>query len=156
MVCQDCDASATSCAQPRKDSKVITRRQFQRGLGTTLVAAALSVRPKAMRASIVDQRLIDEIRRLESESGGRLGVCVLETATGARHVHRGDERFPMCSTFKVLAAAATLARVDAGKEQLTRRITFPTSALVTYSPVSEKLAGTAGMTVAEICDAAIT
>ena len=135
---------------------MITRRQFQRGLGTTLVAAALSVTPKAMRASIVDQRLIDEIRRLESESGGRLGVCVLETATGARHVHRGDERFPMCSTFKALAAAAILARVDAGKEQLARRITFDASALVTYSPVTEKRAGGDGMTLAEICDAAVT
>lgn len=109
-----------------------------------------------MRASIVDQRLIDEIRRLESESGGRLGVCVLETATGARHVHRGDERFPMCSTFKALAAAAILARVDAGKEQLARRITFDASALVTYSPVTEKRAGGDGMTLAEICDAAVT
>ena len=135
---------------------MITRRQFQRGLGTTLVAAALSVTPKAMRASIVDQRLIDEIRRLESESGGRLGVCVLETAPGARHVHRGDERFPMCSTFKALAAAAILARVDAGKEQLARRITFDASALVTYSPVTEKRAGGDGMTLAEICDAAVT
>jgi len=135
---------------------VITRRQLQLGLGTTLVAAALTVRPKAMRASIADQRLIDEIRRLESESGGRLGVCVLDTATGARHVHRGDERFPMCSTFKVLAAAAILARVDAGKEQLARRITFDASALVTYSPVTEKRAGGDGMTLAEICDAAVT
>ena len=135
---------------------MITRRQLQLGLGTTLVAAALTVRPKTMRASIADQRLIDEIRRLESESGGRLGVCVLDTATGARHVHRGDERFPMCSTFKVLAAAAILARVDAGKEQLARRITFDASALVTYSPVTEKRVGGDGMTLAEICDAAVT
>ena len=135
---------------------MITRRQFQRGLGTTLVAAALSVRPKATRASIADQRLIDEIRRLESESGGRLGVCVLDTATGTRHVHRGDERFPMCSTFKALAAAAILARVDAGKEVLARRITFDASALVTYSPVTEKRVGGDGMTLAELCDAAVT
>jgi beta-lactamase class A len=103
-----------------------------------------------------NQRLFDEIERLESESGGRLGVCVLETATGARHVHRGDERFPMCSTFKVLAAAATLARVDAGKEQLTRRIAFAASALVVNSPVTEKRVGGDGMTIAEICDAAMT
>jgi beta-lactamase class A len=134
---------------------VITRRQFQLGFGTALIAAALTIRPKAMRASIADQRLIDEIKRLESESGGRLGVCVLETATGTRHVHRGDERFPMCSTFKALAAAAVLARVDSGNEQLTRRITYDASALVTYSPVTEKHVGD-GMTLAEICEAAVT
>jgi beta-lactamase class A len=134
---------------------VISRRQFQLGFGTALVAAALTIRPQAMRASIADQRLIDEIKRLESASGGRLGVCVLDTATGARHVYRGDERFPMCSTFKALAAAAVLAQVDAGKEQLSRRISFDASALVTYSPVTEKHVD-GGMTLAEICDAAVT
>ena len=134
---------------------MISRRQFQLGFGTALVAAALTIRPQAMSASIADQRLIDEIKRLESASGGRLGVCVLDTATGARHAYRGDERFPMCSTFKALAAAAVLAQVDAGKEQLSRRISFDASALVTYSPVTEKHVD-GGMTLAEICDAAVT
>ena len=134
---------------------MITRRQFQLGLGTALVATALTIRPSAMRASIADQQFVDEIKRLERESGGRLGVCVLETATGARHAHRGDERFPMCSTFKTLAAAAVLAQVDAGKEQLTRRISYDASALTTYSPVTEKHVGD-GMTIVELCDAAVT
>jgi len=134
---------------------MISRRQFQLGVGAALAATALTIRPKAMRASIADQKLIDEIKRLESASGGRLGVCVLDTAAGIRHAYRGDERFPMCSTFKALAAAAILAQVDAGKEQLSRRISFDASALVTYSPVTEKHVG-GGMTVAELCDAAVT
>jgi beta-lactamase class A len=134
---------------------MITRRQFQLGLGTALIATALTIRPGAMRASIADQHFIDEIQRLERESGGRLGVCVVETATGARHAHRGDERFPMCSTFKALAAAAVLAQVDAGKEQLSRRISYDASALTTYSPVTEKHVGN-GMTITELCDAAVT
>ncbi|MBR1225763.1 MULTISPECIES: class A beta-lactamase [unclassified Bradyrhizobium] len=135
---------------------MISRRQFHLGFGAALIAADLSGLPKTARAAAADQRLIAEIKRLESESGGRLGVCVLETATGARHVHRGDERFPMCSTFKALATAAVLARVDARKEQLTRRITFDASAIVVNSPVTEKHAGGDGMTLAEICDAAMT
>ena len=134
---------------------MITRRQFQLGLGTALIATALTIRPGAMRASIADQHFIDEIQRLECESGGRLGVCVVETATGARHAHRGDERFPMCSTFKALAAAAVLAQVDAGKEQLSRRISYDASALTSYSPVTEKHVGN-GMTITELCDAAVT
>jgi beta-lactamase class A len=134
---------------------MITRRQFQLGLGTALIATALTIRPGAMRASIADQQFIDEIQRLERESGGRLGVCVVETSTGARHAHRGDERFPMCSTFKALAAAAVLAQVDAGKEQLSRRISYDASALTTYSPVTEKHVGN-GMTIAELCDAAVS
>ena len=44
----------------------------------------------------------------------------------------------MCSTFKLLAGGAVLARVDAGKEQLDRRIRYDAKHLVTYSPVTEK------------------
>jgi beta-lactamase class A len=135
---------------------MISRRRFHLGVGAALMAAHLGGAPKAAHAATADQRLLDEIRRLENESGGRLGVCVLETATGARHAHRGDERFPMCSTFKALATAAVLTRVDAGQEQLTRRISFDASAIVVNSPVTEKRAGGDGMTLAEICEAAMT
>ena len=49
-------------------------------------------------------------------------MCILDTGSGLRAGHRADERFPMCSTFKFLAAAAVLSRVDQGKERLDRRI----------------------------------
>ena len=61
-------------------------------------------------------------RAIEASVGGRLGVAVLDTASGELAGHRLDERFPMCSTFKFLAAALVLARVDAGQERLDRRI----------------------------------
>ena len=62
----------------------------------------------------------------------------------------------MCSTFKVLACAAVLARVDAGRESLDRRIRFAASDLVTYSPVTKGRVGGDGMTLAELCEAGIT
>ena len=70
--------------------------------------------------------------------------------------HRGDERFAMTSTFKFVAAAFVLARVDRGEESLTRRIVYARDYLVTYSPVTEKRAGGGGMAVGEICEAAVT
>lgn len=48
---------------------------------------------------------------LEQKSRGRLG-CAILFPSGHRVTHRGDERFPMCSTFKFLAAALVLQRVD--------------------------------------------
>lgn len=134
---------------------MITRRRFQQGLGTALAAAALTIPPEATRAAMSDLQWLDEIKRLERESGGRLGVCVIETASGVRHAYRGDERFPMCSTFKALAAAAVLAQVDAGNEHLSRRIKYDASAVTTYSPATEKHVGE-GMTLTELCDAAVT
>ncbi len=62
--------------------------------------------------------LQETIAGIEADSGGRLGVALLDTASGALSGHRLDERFPMCSTFKALLAAAILTKVDAGAEQL--------------------------------------
>lgn len=95
------------------------------------------------------------IADLEKEYGGRLGVAVLDTANGQVFSHRGRERFALCSTFKVLAAAFILSRVDKGAETLSRRIFYRKDQLVSYSPVTEKYVDS-GMTVAELCKAAIT
>ena len=62
----------------------------------------------------------------------------------------------MCSTFKLLAAAAVLKRVDDDKETLDRRVKFSTSDLVPYSPVTEDHADREGLTVGELCAAAVT
>jgi beta-lactamase class A len=93
---------------------------------------------------------------LERRSGGRLGVAALDTASGRQTGHRADERFPLCSTFKFLAAALVLARVDRGDERLDRRIVFSAEDLVTYSPVTKDHVGPGGLSVAEICEAAVT
>src|SRR5260370_17643602 len=45
---------------------------------------------------------------LERRNGGRLGVAALDTASGRQAGHRRDERFPLCSTFQILAPAPAL------------------------------------------------
>ena len=93
---------------------------------------------------------------LEGQWGGRLGVAILDTGSGQLISHRGDQRFAMCSTFKCLAAAFVLARVDARQDSLSRRITYGKDQLVPYSPATEAHAGKDGMTLAQLCEAAIT
>jgi beta-lactamase class A len=117
-------------------------------LVTPWLAQALT-RPAA---SDVKARLVE----LEGRSGGRLGVAALDLGSGQRIGHRGDERFAMCSTFKFLAVAFVLGRVDRGEERLDRRITFSEQDLVAYSPVTKDHAGGRGLTIEELCDAAIT
>ncbi|SEU33472.1 beta-lactamase class A [Stigmatella erecta] len=119
--------------------------------------AAVMTAPRETRAAggpAADRRL--RLAELERRHGGRLGVAVLDTASGARVLHRADERFPLCSTFKFLAAAQVLARVDRGEEQLGRRIVFSEADLVSYSPVTKEHVGGDGMTLEAICEAAIT
>jgi beta-lactamase class A len=109
--------------------------------------------PRISRAATT--QVAEAITQLESKSGGRLGVCVLDTKTGRRIDHRGDERFPMCSTFKVLASAAILKSAGPKLDLLEQRIRFAQSDIVEYSPVTSKHVGD-GMTLREICEAAIT
>jgi beta-lactamase class A len=91
---------------------------------------------------------------MEALSGGRLGVAVLQ-ADGRIEGHRLDERFPMCSTFKWLAAAHVLHRVDRGLERLDRRISYGRDVLLPHSPITEKHVGK-GMTLGDLCHATIT
>jgi beta-lactamase class A len=95
------------------------------------------------------------IADLERKYGGRLGVAILDTSITKTIAHRGDERFPMCSTFKFLAAALLLTRVDRRKESLDRRIIYKRGDLVAHSPTTEKHLAD-GMTMREICAAALT
>lgn len=92
---------------------------------------------------------------VERRLGGRLGVAVLDTHTGHRVGYHEGERFPMCSTFKLLAVTAVLSRVDGSQEQLDRRIAYGESDLLEYAPVTRAHVGEGGMTLGDLCAAAI-
>jgi beta-lactamase class A len=95
------------------------------------------------------------LARLEKTSGGRLGVAVWDTGSGLRAGHRQHQRFPMCSTFKVLAVSAVLHRVDQGQAHLDRRIHYTQAQVLHWAPVTSKHVDV-GMTVRGLCAAAIT
>lgn len=95
---------------------------------------------------------------IERRLDGRLGISAA-TEDRVLSAYRADERFPMCSTFKVLAVAAVLARVDAGRETLDRIIAYGPGDLLSYAPVTraalEAGAGRGQMRVSDLCSAAI-
>ena len=94
-----------------------------------------------------DMRLV----RLEAASGGRLGVAALNTANGRQLLHRGEERFPFCSTFKMMVSAAVLAQEPSVLQQ---RIRYDKSELVAHSPITGKNLDE-GMTLEALCAATI-
>lgn len=120
-----------------------------------LVGAAVSF-SRIARAS--NERSLDAEARLavlDARHGGRLGVAILDMESHVRVEHRGDEKFPLCSTFKFLAAAAVLARVDAEHERLDRFMAYDESALDTYAPITKAHVQDGGMKLADICAAAM-
>lgn len=100
-------------------------------------------------------RMPADLAAVEMRTGGRLGVFAIDTETGRRLEHRAGERFPMCSTFKLLAVGAVLARVDRGVERLGRRIAYSEADLLEYAPVTRAHVARGSMRVADLCAAAI-
>ena len=61
----------------------------------------------------------------------------------------------MCSTFKLLAVAAVLKRVDENKEKLDRFVRYGEAQLLAYAPVTRAHVNEGGMTLEALCAAAI-
>lgn len=101
-------------------------------------------------ADAIQQKLAN----LEKRSGGRLGVALINTADDSQTLYRGDERFAMCSTGKVMAAAAVLKQSESHPDVLSKRLEIKKSDLVVWSPITEKHLQS-GMTLAELSAAAL-
>ena len=130
-----------------------SRRQTIAGALLAVPAvSALAGSAGAATGGALEKRLAE----LEARHKGRIGVAIHNLATGVRIGHRADERFLMCSTFKALLAAHILARVDRKEEVLDRRVVVKKSDLSEWSPVVEKRVGGNGISIAELCEAAIT
>jgi beta-lactamase class A len=87
--------------------------------------------------------------------GGRLGLAALDTGSGRRLARRQDERFALCSTFKLALTAAILAEVDQGRRSLTDEIAFGEADLLENAPVVQANLARGRLTVEELCAAAI-
>ena len=97
-----------------------------------------------------------ELASIERGVDGRLGVAIQDLETGLQAGHRTGERFPMCSTFKLMLAATVLARADRRELDRERRIVFGPDRLQQYAPVTRRHVGGPGMTIDELCDASVT
>jgi len=95
------------------------------------------------------------IAAIETRIGGRIGVAALDTGNDKHLDYRAEERFPMCSTFKFLAAAAVLKRVDEKKEKLDRFVPYNAKDILEYAPVTKEHLKEGGMTLVALCEAAI-
>ncbi|QLH21372.1 class A beta-lactamase [Streptomyces sp. Rer75] len=132
------------------------RRVLALGAGTAL-AALVAVPGTASAASAAD--ITRQLRALEEEYAARLGVFAFDPATAATVAYRAGERFPICSVFKALAAAAVLRDLDRDGEFLAKRVHYTEEFVrkAGFAPVTgkpENIAG--GLTVEQLCAAAVS
>ena len=97
-----------------------------------------------------------DLTKLEILSRGRIGLSAVNTKSGEHFQFRANERFPFCSTFKVIVVAAILEKSGRDAAFFRKRILFSKKEVefAGYAPVT----GTRyaeGMSIADLCAAAI-
>jgi beta-lactamase class A len=135
---------------------VLSRRKFSRFLTLSFPGIVVSGCSLPNQTLGQTNSLITAVMEVERQLGARLGMEAVDTESGQTWSYHADQRFPMCSTFKVIASAAFLAKVDRGEDSLSRKVFIGESDLVSYSPMTQTRIGDAGMSMGEICEAALT
>lgn len=128
------------------------RKALRLGLAVPAAAAAPQLLTSRVAAAATGVR--HEIRRLEQRYDRTVGLYAANLRTGASIAHRAHHRFAICSVFKALAVAAVLRDRDQHGEVLDRRIFYTDDEVVENSPVTKDHVD-GGMTVRELCDAAL-
>lgn len=120
------------------------RRTVLLGMGAVglLALSGCTAKPsKAASGPDPDKTLTEALAALEKGAGGKLGFAVLDCKDATLAGHRRDERFTMCSTFKLSLAAAVLARIDAGQIARTETLPIAASDAIGHAPVVKAALG---------------
>ena len=118
----------------------------------TVLLAALAVPALGLAGAVhaADAAFAD----LERRAGGRLGVAAWRRGGTKIIEWRGDERFPFCSTAKVMVVGTVLTQAARTPGFLEQRVRYRKTDLVSWSPVTERHVDD-GMTVADLCAATL-
>ncbi|MFK7864134.1 MAG: class A beta-lactamase [Pseudohongiellaceae bacterium] len=133
---------------------MLSRRNLTKLMSGLFVSAGTY----SLHSTVVAQTdpIVARAVEVEGRLNARLGFAAVDLDSGRRWSYHGEQRFPLCSTFKIVAAAAFLEKVDRGEDSLSRRVVLKKSDLVSYSPLTENRIGSEGLSMAEICEAAVT
>jgi beta-lactamase class A len=99
--------------------------------------------------------LLNSMSGRDAAEDRRVGVAMLDVDGKIKNMQRSDERFAMCSTFKFLAVAAVLHRVDRGEEKPDRFVEYGEADILAWAPVTKQHLREGGMTLEALCFAAI-
>lgn len=102
------------------------------------------------------QRRFDAAKKLRALEAGhaRLGVCFLDTVTGEFSGNRIEERFAMCSSFKLAMVAACLREADSGRLSLEEMLPYSEADLLPWAPVTREHLAKGRLSIATLAQAA--
>ncbi|WP_076592292.1 class A beta-lactamase [Herminiimonas arsenitoxidans] len=132
------------------------RSSRRRSLVLAVITTPFYIPAFASNQKITLSAIQQELEKLEASAHGRFGVSAINTANGARVQYRADERFPFCSTFKAIAAAAILKKSESNHQLLQQRVSYTKEEVEKsgYAPITAKHIAD-GMTITELCAATL-
>jgi beta-lactamase class A len=107
----------------------------RRAVCVALTSMALSACSRRQSLHTRDANVM-ALQSLEEETRGRLGACVLDTATGWSFGWREHERFAHCSSFKLSLTAMLLARSQTREVDLDEVLRWQNTDLLPVSPIT--------------------
>ncbi len=113
----------------------------------TLIPSAMAVSPPAMTAFLQQQ---------EKQLNARIGMAVVNAQGESVFGYRQDERFPLTSTFKTLACAALLERLQKDGGSLDQQVTIQPDELLDYAPITKNYLAPATLSLRTLCAAAVS
>jgi beta-lactamase class A len=130
-------------------SNYLPRRAF-----VSILAASSFMVAATAAAKQINAKNFGPFAALERRAGGKLGVCALNTQSGDVVQHRGDERFGMCSTFKLPLVAMVLREVDQKQLRFDQAVPLSQADKVAFAPVASKFLDGGNMSVEAMAEAA--
>lgn len=97
----------------------------------------------------------NQLSTLEADFGGRIGVAAYDLTGRRKLEHRANERFAMCSTFKVSLAAAILQKAYRADLSLAKRLSFDPARLLPNSPALSQPRSEPAASLEELCAAIV-
>ncbi|MEM7415303.1 MAG: class A beta-lactamase [Gemmatimonadota bacterium] len=96
------------------------------------------------------------VGEIEQRIGGRIGTAIVSEDGEVLAAYRGDERFAMCSTFKLALSAAVLEHVEDGTMTLDDALPFGETDLLSYAPVAREHIDAGQMTIGQAAEGTVT
>ena len=129
----------------------ISRRTLFAAAASTVVASAC-----AHRFASLQREFAAAVGAIQTRVGGRIGAYMLDTQSQLELAFNARERFAMCSTFKLMLAAAILQRVEAGALSLDDKLPVRPEDMVPHAPITSTHVAEGSMSVRDLCAAIVT
>ncbi|SFC97590.1 class A beta-lactamase [Pseudoalteromonas denitrificans] len=91
--------------------------------------------------SVNANTIIKKIEEQERQLGARIGVSIYDVTDNKLWHYNGNTRFPLMSTFKVLACAKLLFDVEKGLQSFDTSTVITKNSLIEWSPVTKNMIG---------------